>query len=767
MKNILRSMGTVALLALVFLNPAIGQSNADTSITYQSVFKQIVNNTKAIKEATVTDFSFQKDAAKFHLSKGTIYILNQVLGREAIVLFKGTGGFSFTPPTKIEQDQLFRFYEVRTLERGFDVLYMIFNDETLTKLQAELEFRDASADADFQPEIENCMKYLTDDDDYLRADIFRNVFCENKNGFFWAQFYGDASEPFFFKIDPYEREEVKFMHRADLVHFIKIPEIVCQYSRTETKITANNNDSKFAPFMKAAQYKIFSEIEDDLDFSANAEITFEVLRENTAWISFYLYDKIEVDSVISSSGTKLHFFKPEEHSNVWIRGDKVFEMNKPQTVNIYYHSEDLIEKDIDGWIYLKSASGWYPQSNDEEFSSFELTYKYPAKYKLISVGDNVSLEVNDNTAVSVWSVSQLTTNASFNIGAFSEVRIAEKNLPEIQILNFEKGHMNKGDIQEVVMQDVKGSMQFYKYIFGEIPINHLYIAEIPYLHGEAFTNLLHLSWATFEDTRYEGEEEMFRAHEVAHQWWGVDVGFETYHDQWLSEGISEFLSLWYMQTVLNDNDKYFNMLDEWKEAITSNRKYLFDSGQEAGPIWLGYRTSSSRTPGDYNLLIYEKAAWVLHMLRTMMIDPMTMNEDKFIAMLKDFYQSYRGKKANTKDFQAVVEKHTGMKMDWFFNQWIYNTEIPAYTFGYKYEKNAGGKYLVTCKVKTENVPAEFKAAVMLKIDFGNDQYSRTLKMVEGTSTEFQFLLPLEPEDIEFNHLDSVLAEVKNVDFDEL
>ena len=28
-------------------------------------------------------------------------------------------------------------------------------------------------------------------------------------------------------------------------------------------------------------------------------------------------------------------------------------------------------------------------------------------------------------------------------------------------------------------------------------------------------------------------------HEVAHQWWGHTVGFDSYRDQWMSEGFAE------------------------------------------------------------------------------------------------------------------------------------------------------------------------------------------------------------------------------------
>jgi len=64
----------------------------------------------------------------------------------------------------------------------------------------------------------------------------------------------------------------------------------------------------------------------------------------------------------------------------------------------------------------------------------------------------------------------------------------------------------------------------------------------------------------------------------------------------LSEGFAEYSGLWYLQAAKNDNELFFDILNEWKSDILNVRDYIFGSGQEAGPIWLGYRTSSSNTP---------------------------------------------------------------------------------------------------------------------------------------------------------------------------
>src|SRR5258705_11755918 len=127
-----------------------------------------------------------------------------------------------------------------------------------------------------------------------------------------------------------------------------------------------------------------------------------------------------------------------------------------------------------------------------------------------------------------------------------------------------------------------------------------------------------------------------------------------------SQGFAEFAGMWYMQIILNDNDKYFKMLRESRDEIRRERA-------KAVPIGLGYRAMESWR-GNYALTTYQKGAWVLHMLRNMMLDSRTMSEDRFKAMMRNFYETYRGNRATTLDFQRVVEQHVGRPMDWFFDQ---------------------------------------------------------------------------------------------------
>lgn len=102
-------------------------------------------------------------------------------------------------------------------------------------------------------------------------------------------------------------------------------------------------------------------------------------------------------------------------------------------------------------------------------------------------------------------------------------------------------------------------------------------------------------------------------------------------------------------------------------------------------------------------------------------------------------------------------------MEWFFQQWVYGTDIPTYKFAYKSEETPEGKYKVMCQVEQLDVPDDFQMIVPLHIEFSEGRYYKLRILVKGPLSEMQLpLMPYKPKKIVFNDLESVLCKVKNV-----
>ena len=65
---------------------------------------------------------------------------------------------------------------------------------------------------------------------------------------------------------------------------------------------------------------------------------------------------------------------------------------------------------------------------------------------------------------------------------------------------------------------------------------------------------------------------------------------------------------------------------------------------------------------------------VLHMLRRL------MGDETFFAGLRDFYATWRYKKAGTDDFRVAMEKAGGRPLERFFDRWIFGAGIPTVRF---------------------------------------------------------------------------------------
>ncbi|HVH10397.1 MAG TPA: hypothetical protein VM736_11420, partial [Gemmatimonadales bacterium] len=135
-------------------------------------------------------------------------------------------------------------------------------------------------------------------------------------------------------------------------------------------------------------------------------------------------------------------------------------------------------------------------------------------------------------------------------------------------------------------------------------------------------------------------------------------------------------------------------------------------------------------------------------------------EDRFSAMMQDFYQHYRGRRARTRDFQRVVERHMDMPMDWFFDEWVNGTAIPTYIFSWRAEPTPDKQYALKLRVRQEDVPKEFIMPVPIRIELAGGGHAFVRINVRGPTTETEVRLPEEPKEVEFNPLGSVLAEVK-------
>jgi aminopeptidase N len=194
------------------------------------------------------------------------------------------------------------------------------------------------------------------------------------------------------------------------------------------------------------------------------------------------------------------------------------------------------------------------------------------------------------------------------------------------------------------------------------------------------------------------------------------------------------------------------------------------SNIDAGPITQGYRLATHYAPEAPHALIYAKGAYVLQMLRMMMRDEKQKPPDApFFDMMKDYVATWRGKNPSTDDFKKIVERHmtpfmnaaqTGT-MDYFFDQWVYGTEVPRFKSNFSINRTPEGKYHIAGSVSQEQVSASFITVVPLYLDFGGGKLIRAaqVRLVGSAPQSLAFDLNVSsaPKEVIINARHDVLA----------
>ncbi len=159
-------------------------------------------------------------------------------------------------------------------------------------------------------------------------------------------------------------------------------------------------------------------------------------------------------------------------------------------------------------------------------------------------------------------------------------------------------------------------------------------------------------------------------HEMGHQWWGDMITCQSWPHIWLNEGFASYCEALYF------------------EATQGNAAYhTYMNGMRFTGSGSIYITDTSSVNIIFGSIVYDKGAWVLHMLRGMVGDSL------FFAGIRDYYSSqYQYGSATTEQFRDIMENATGYDLNDFFQDWIYGTYFPTYRYSYYQEPSAGGGY---------------------------------------------------------------------------
>lgn len=320
------------------------------------------------------------------------------------------------------------------------------------------------------------------------------------------------------------------------------------------------------------------------------------------------------------------------------------------------------------------------------------------------------------------------------------------------------------DTLKQLAREIDSSIRFYELYSGPFPFRRLSVSQIPGTFGQGWPGLLYLSTFSFlpQDAQQRaglnatGQQhftDIVPFHEVAHQWWGNVASWSSYRDQWIDESIAAYLSLLFADSQKNPNPNLHGWLDRYRKRLITKSATEDLAPADVGPLTMGSRLSSSKSPEAYDAVIYSKGAWVIHMLHELLRQPNSNDPDaRFIALLHTLITKYAQTALSTEQLQHEVEAvmtprmalEGGHSMDWFFDQYVRGTGIPHYKVDFSSHRTEKG-FQVRGTLHQSHVPRSFIAPVPIYANVGTG-HSVLLGTVisTGDETKFSFTTPSEP-----------------------
>jgi Peptidase family M1 domain/Carboxypeptidase regulatory-like domain len=757
------------------------------------------------------DFTVISDAGTFQFEKGTLTFFLPVEGVVTGAIFLGDGRFHLKPAAPLDRRELSRRIGAEEVDEGFSEVVFRFSGDIrlnfLPGLKARIETPEEASIAleRWREKVRQrreipitFSQHLLEGEsmDNVDADVLAAIYNRSHPAFLNAYIHGKKYKDLRFflrtrvgalaQLD--SPEEVALVNCASdalddgiwyLAHL--------QSEYRDHSATSSEDRRLFA----TRRYKIETVIAKNGHLFSTATITFEPLIAGERVLKFALLPNLRVTRVMDQAGQDLYFVQEsrKEDGSFYAILQKEQDAGKEFSITVEYAGDHVLEQAGEGSYYVRARTSWYPNLNGfGEHAFYDLTYRVPRKYKVVSVGKLEAASIEDERAVSHWVTPVPVAVAGFNYGEYKTLDLADEitgyKISGYYLTELPDRLRNYGALKSLAptsmtkyaLEQTRAQMQLCTHYFGKIPYQDISITEQPdFNFGQSWPNLVYLPISAYTDStqrwmlfgqinnRFTGFVQEVTPHEVAHQWWGHAVGWASYHDQWLSEGFAEFSAGLFLQfgTGGDWRKDYLEFWDRLRKRILE--KNLFNvAPNDAGPLWMGLRLISPRTQDAYQNLTYPKGAYVLNMLRSILHSD---NDQAFIDMMHDFVESHRDRPASTESLKAIAEKHmTKMmdlagngRLDWFFNEWVYGTSVPKYHFDYQISPADAGKAKLHMSITQSEVDDHFVMLVPVFADFGKGMVRIGQVGVAGNSTRsLETMLPAAPKKVALNYYRDIL-----------
>jgi hypothetical protein len=659
-------------------------------------------NTTAPRAAR--DLEITAEDLVISLQEGTVFLVECDEGVTGMVLI-GRGEMRFSPASATERGQVRLFADDETLVSGFETAYIRLSPNDYAEQMRNAQLTPAPQDAriarraqevfrresprsfsvDLQDMSRDAWHLLPPSDDFL-AEVATRRF-----------------DTLTYSRSTVQAEDVSLFRREDR-------RTIALYASV-AKLAARG---RFYSDDASREYDVLDyNVETFIDprretIEGRARLAIRIRSTSVSTLLLRLADTLVVSGVTSVEYGRLLHLRLRNQNMILLNMPRTLLQDSDLTLVVSYSGRlptqnldiDTIQTGqdaqppsaIESSYLLSNQSFWYPQNPIPDYATATIRVTVPEEFGAVASGEPVPTDqvvaLRDLVAARSGKAFAFRANQPLRYLAVIVSRLTRVGQSRIEFTEEAAG--TGGDPMTVaveanprqqyrgraLMRPVEDILRFYTSLVGDAPYASVTIAlvesALPGGHSPAYFSMLNepqesasLSWRG-DPAMFEGFPDFFLAHELAHQWWGQAIGWKNYHEQWLSEGFSQYFAALYAQKTRGDR-VFADMLRQFR------RWALSESDQ--GPVYLGYRLGHIKSDlRVFRALVYNKGAAVLHMLRRLVGDQV------FFAGIRTFYEDRRYQKAGTDDFERAMEAASGRVLDRFFERWIYGGEIPRVAY---------------------------------------------------------------------------------------
>jgi hypothetical protein len=388
------------------------------------------------------------DVGSFHFEKGTLTVLRPVDGVVTGAIFVGQGKFHLKPLTVLDLREMNRRIGSEEVDEEFtEVVFRFTGDQRMQFLAGMNDAVEPPAAAGeafnhWKEKVRKRQEFpISFSEQILEGETMDNVDAD-----VLAAVYNPAHPPFLNAyIHGVKRKDLRFFVRTRvgalpqmdspeevaLVNFDPegLQDGVWYLSHLKSEYmnrTARSDEDR--RLFATRHYKIETVIAKNGHLFSSATIGFEPLVPGERIMKFGLLPNLRVSRVLDDQGQSLQFIQEsrKEDGSFYAILPAAPPQGKESSITVEYAGDKVLEQAGEGSYYVRARTAWYPNLNGfGEHSLYDLTFKVPRKYKVISVGALQSESVEDDLAVSRWTTPVPVAVAGFNYGEYQKVELAD------------------------------------------------------------------------------------------------------------------------------------------------------------------------------------------------------------------------------------------------------------------------------------------------------------------------------------------------------